>query len=368
MGIADNMLAGANFIDSLQRGKILDAQARVAPQMAQNGLAASNLQTQYMPSNLDVANQMAKAKLAYQLIANQYAPMTAQANNAYKMAMGRYMGGPNMSMKYMTPLGKSYVEPGIVNQNLQNQGMQVLPGGMAASGVPAMQQQLNNPPPSAGLSAPMMQPPAPPSSQDPNGLTVDPQQMQAAYAAMRQKQTSDVATRNKAKFAVNIQKTFDEIDPSVITPYAGVQGAAQLKMDQANALIGKTSPQYQKYNNFVKVQVPIMADQIRQFYGTSIQPEMYRSLQQLTNPVTWNSNPQLAMSQFIALKELLGKEMATYQDNLNAPVPATPMSTNKANSGAVNMPSFNSKQEFQKWYAGLPPAMQVAVKQQMGDK
>lgn len=356
MGIADDMTAGANFIDALQRGRMLDAQAGIARQMAQNDLSTSNIKLQYLPQTL-------------------------QAANAYKLAMGHYMSNPNMALKYMTSLGKSYVEPGIISQNLQNQGMQggftnpqslpVLPGGITGNSMPNMQQQLNAGP-QGGLAAPMMQPAsmqAPQPMQDPNGLTVDPQQMQAAYAAMRQKQTSDVNTRNKAKFAVNIQKTFDEIDPSVITPYAGIQGAAQLKMDQANALAGKTSPQYEKYNNFVKVQVPILADQIRQFYGTSIQPEMYRSLQQLTNPVTWNSNPQLAMSQYNALKELLGKEMATYQGNLNAPIPTSPVtSAAPANSGAITMPSFNSKQEFQKWYSGLPPAMQVAVRQQMGGK
>lgn len=47
---------------------------------------------------------------------------------------------------------------------------------------------------------------------------------------------------------------------------------------------------------------------------------------------------------------------------------STDTNSNNANTGVVKMPSFNSKQDFQKWYSGLPPAMQIAVKQQMGGK
>jgi hypothetical protein len=327
--IFDSMNQANNMMDNVRRSQMLNQYTRQYPQllqdqvgMANNGLAASNINLQYLPNNSDIQNKMNQANLQKALITNQYLPQTLQGDLAYKVAMAHYMSNPSMMEKNMTTLGKSYIEPGIVNASLNQ-----LPPSVSSppNTTPVVNQQFNN-----GTTSGLAAPASPLVSQQPNPVatgtsatnnqTTNPQDMQAAYAALRQKQTSDATTRQKSDYAVNIQKTMDEMNPDNVQYYSGVEGAAQLKADQAKALAGTTTPQYEKYNNFVKVQVPILADQIRQFYGTSIQPSMYENLQNLINPVSWNTNPQLALSHFNALKELMAKEMATYQDTLNAPI------------------------------------------------
>src|SRR6185503_18689934 len=54
-----------------------------------------------------LANQKSQAELPY-------AGRMAQATADYKDAMAKYLNSPNQALKNMTPLGKTYIEPYII--------------------------------------------------------------------------------------------------------------------------------------------------------------------------------------------------------------------------------------------------------------
>lgn len=86
--------------------------------------------------------------------------------------------------------------------------------------------------------------------------------------------------------------------------YAGVGGKLKLLGDAAAAQFGHVSPRYENYMNFVTtVGIPAAGEMLRALGGnaTDTQKKMYG---ELSNPLYWNSNPNIAISQYKALKDL----------------------------------------------------------------
>lgn len=149
----------------------------------------------------------------------------------------------------------------------------------------------------------------------------DNDQLSNQYDAAAQKVTSDKSTRDKVKYAQNIEKTINSIDPSIIKDYSGPEGYARLAKDFSSQFNGDND-RYDKYNDFVKVKVPIIVSQIRQFYGDSVQPSVKKELEEVANPISWKKSPHVAMKQFESLVSLLENEADTYRSNLNNPLAA----------------------------------------------
>ncbi len=137
------------------------------------------------------------------------------------------------------------------------------------------------------------------------------------YALAKQKAVTDTDTRKKTLFASNIDKTIDSIDKKDLTRYAGLKGLAQLKTEEAKSILnpGSESEPYKKYLESAN-KAQLLAKQVRQFYGDSIQPAMLQQLSKLSNPATWRNNPEIASRLFDSFTGLLKQETGTYRGAL----------------------------------------------------
>lgn len=134
------------------------------------------------------------------------------------------------------------------------------------------------------------------------------------YALQRQKLSTDADARKKNLLASNIDKTIESINVKDLTRFAGVDGAIKLRQEEAKAATnpGSESENYRKYKD-MENKANLLAKQVRQFYGDSIQPAMLKKLEKLTNPATWRNNPDIATRQYNSFIDLLKKETSTYR-------------------------------------------------------
>ncbi len=169
------------------------------------------------------------------------------------------------------------------------------------------------------------------------------------YNLALQKGTTDTDTRKRNLFATNIEKTIDQINPDALTQYGGLQGKLELYGNQGKAALNiPTSKEYQEYQKSLTA-AQILAHQIGQFYGTSIQPEMVERLENLANPSSWTTNPQLSKEKFQELKQILNNEIGTYRSALKSrsayqePAQNLPLTDNQINAlkGASNPGNAN---------------------------
>jgi hypothetical protein len=135
------------------------------------------------------------------------------------------------------------------------------------------------------------------------------------YALQRQKQTTDTSARQKTLFATNIDKTISQIDPKSLTQFSGIKGKSQLLAEQAKSSTGNPSEKFINFSNNLQ-RAELLATQVRQFYGDSIQPSMIQRLEKLTNPSSWINDPKSAEQSYESFIKLLRMETKTYQDAL----------------------------------------------------
>lgn len=242
------------------------------------------------------------------LVDAKYEPMTAQANAAYKQAMAKYLLNPNQALKGLTPIGKSYLEPSIIKATLAKSGQNI-----SDEDAENFANVYNNSQGNPDQATP---------DQDSSGAPsqVPPDAIANAYNLYRQKQTSDVDTRKRNLFASNIEKTIKYIDPDSLTQYAGMSGSLKKLLEQGKSSFGLESPEYDQYSQSLQA-TNLLAKQVRQFYGDSIQPEMDIKLNKLVNPATWRNNPKLAKELYNQTIDILGQETGTYRQALQSTEP-----------------------------------------------
>lgn len=154
-----------------------------------------------------------------------------------------------------------------------------------------------------------------------NGLTQqDIQDAQNANGLKLQKSLTDATARQKNLYATNIDKTLNQINPDDLTQYAGFQGNLQRLGQAGLASAGKESKSYDNYLTSLNA-ANLLATQVRQFYGDSIQPSMIKRLEDLTNPSTWTNNPTVAKNLFNKTKQILGQETGTYRQAMQSTAP-----------------------------------------------
>jgi len=246
-------------------------QARLALLQAQN--QGAQLKNQFIPQQMEIAKQNAQSR--------QDAIKQSQSRFGVAYALNKYMQSPQG--KYIAAHN-----PGVAN----NIASYIAQTSQAISGAP-------------DAPAPVITP-----AQVQGGMTSESQKLL--------KDTTDPQARSKVLYAANIDKTLNAMNPQALTQYAGIKGAAQKLAESAAAPFGEQSPAYEAYQRNLTLS-KLLAKQVRQFYGDSIQPTVLASLQSLSNPTTWDSNPKLAMQKFNAFKNLLQKETSTYRSALQSP-------------------------------------------------
>lgn len=140
-----------------------------------------------------------------------------------------------------------------------------------------------------------------------------------AYERAINKGTSDTQARNTLLRAENLDKTRNSIDVEDLTRYSGLKGTGKYLYDSARAAAGKPSDEFLKHNEAVNA-ASLMADQMRQFYGDSIQPSAMDRLRHLANPSTWYKDPKVAQAQWKQLNKILDTETETYRNKGTSPI------------------------------------------------
>ncbi len=143
--------------------------------------------------------------------------------------------------------------------------------------------------------------------------------LRGKYQLQMQKQVSDADARKKTLFASNIDKTIDSINKKDLTRFAGIDGAIKLKEQELKSMTnpGSESKEYRSYLENAN-KASLLAKQVRQFYGDSIQPAMLEKINKLTNPATWRNNPEIAMQLYDSFVGLLKQETGTYRGALTS--------------------------------------------------
>jgi len=320
----------ANLVKNAMAAYQGGVQTRYAAPTAQQDLLAKMLATQKSQAELPYAGEMAKA------------------TTAYKIAMAKYLSSPNQALKYMSNLGKSYVEPGIVDAILQSRGIKnTQPGQGFEYNPPEMNQGQQG------------------QQEQPQQQGDQPGSINDVYSLERQKMTSDAQARNRNLFATNIEKTLSYIDPKALTQYGGGLGSVEKWGQKGLSSIGKESKNYDNYRASLDA-VKLLTKQIRQFYGDSIQPTVQENLEALNNPATWSVNPKLAERLFHQTTDILKNELGTYRSALRTPkaYEETQMPSNVNNSQNMEPPS-NEDIEFTAKKYNMPVSQ---VKSMMGIK
>lgn len=299
-------------------------------QIAQSWMDTRNraLQNQMLNAQMPYAGQMAQADLGLKQAQVPY----MESQTALNQATLPYMG-----YKFMAPMMMAQArmaQVGISNSNAFRQWTQTPEGAQYVAQNPQMAQTIANAMQnSAGMingnySNPASYPTLPGTTPGMQGAPITPDQVnqlrsmvqpsiplgsiQDTAALQAMKKSTDASARQKNLYATNIEKTMDQIDPDALTQYAGTLGTAQRYGQMALASTGNES---QNYDNYIKSlnAANLMATQVRQFYGDSIQPSMIQRLESLTSPSTWANNPALAKAQFEQTKQILSQEMGTYR-------------------------------------------------------
>jgi hypothetical protein len=147
-------------------------------------------------------------------------------------------------------------------------------------------------------------------------------ELAGGYQLLRQKGQTDAQARARNLNASNIDKTISMIDPDALTKYSGLKGTVQKGIEAAKTPLGKESGDYRNYKKSMQ-KAELLATQVRQFYGDSIQPVMIERLERLTNPSTWKSNPELAKAMYLELVKVLKAETGTYRQAMKSTKPYT---------------------------------------------
>lgn len=132
------------------------------------------------------------------------------------------------------------------------------------------------------------------------------------------KRTTDPDARKRYRFAINGETTLKKMQPDIsgVTFYS--KNPTQLPIDIAQARLGKYTSNYNHYVKFV-TNASLLAKQVAQFYGTSIQPEEQRAINDLTNPYKWSRSPQEMLARLNAFTSTFQLESDNYRRGLEDP-------------------------------------------------
>lgn len=169
----------------------------------------------------------------------KYAPETAKATADYKEAMAQYLSNPNQALRFLTPLGKTYIEPSLIKAQLARQGVNI-------SDDQAKQFSDN---------------------------------INSSYTTERQKISQDPVLTRQASAAQNLYGQISKIDSKPLETFSGFGGKLKLNEEKLKGIgrsLGldfKPSEDFRNYSAFMSVNKNAIMDAIRQTLATSVQPK-----------------------------------------------------------------------------------------------
>lgn len=150
---------------------------------------------------------------------------------------------------------------------------------------------------------------------------------------------SDESQRAQWRYANTLQTTFDQLEPleKDAFEYAGIVGKLKGGSDAFKAQFGENDPRYQHFLQFTRQGIPALATEILRTGGASSTDAQKAWAIMQTNPITWDSNPDLAMNQYKFLKQLyksIGKTISKGTSELRSDI-ANPQSEQSPISTAL---------------------------------
>ena len=142
-----------------------------------------------------------------------------------------------------------------------------------------------------------------------------PEEMKQNYEMIRLKASTDPTARQKNLYARNIDKTLQSFKPEDLTKYSGIIGSIQRGLNAGLAPTGHETKNYDKYNEALSA-IDLLASQVRQFYGDSVQANSMDRIADMFKTGSWKSNPKLALETLNNNISNLKNEMGTYQSAL----------------------------------------------------
>lgn len=252
----------------------------------------------------------------------------------YKTALMNYQNALTQSlpMRYLTPQGKSLNEQSNVMQGaspagtpqghpivqgsmpyydpsrLQNTGVPQNPGNQNNAPVQNNSDQSNEPPQEQNTIQDFL--PEQPSQNNVNQQPTSANQ----YNLKRTKENVPASVLSKDLYATNIDKTLDAVNVKDLTYYNNPLGYVKLKYEEGQDALGlPTSEQFKRYKE-AEGAFDFLANQVRQFYGDSIQPSAMAEKVKKLDPRSGFKSADTAKTRFSSQKKLLKNELQTYRD------------------------------------------------------
>lgn len=390
----------ANYLPSTLQQQLLSAQLKNQTQQIQNQYLPPELQSEIGLKQAQIP--LTEAQTGLTQAETQYFPLTTQAK--LYQGMGDYMRGayymnpamwasrfqnnpafesmvannPQLAQQYGSLMAGSLFSNPMMMPNPGMQGNAAIPAGPMSS--PNMGARMSMPP--AGMQGSQPTPQSLPlSAGQINTLSNlfptnqnDTSNVQNALSSALIEKTVPKPIQSQRYYEQSVENLMGQVAPDMpqISQFAGLAGHARLSADKYAAAANLSNdPSYIKFNNFANVQAPLIANEMRRAFGGQATDSEREVMDHLANPVYWKNNPQLALSQFNTLSGMLkanaqaltqtpAQNLGTLQKSIQNPV--------KAQASQMQMPKFNSKQEFQSWYMNLNPAQQLQVKNQLGSQ
>jgi len=300
-----NQFMPQEMMSEIQKNQLANQLSQIKMPYAGPQAAAELAAAQAQPGLIgaQTGDEWAKAKLANAQA--QWEPTTAQA--AYlgglgKLQQANYLNNPTTAFTRVinNPAAEALIGSNkTVGTNATNAMNSIISRAAPNTGYSPLSVSFNNGVPalSGGTQSPMQQGSA---SQNP----ISPQDIanvQDAANSSVVRKTTTAQIMNQRLFDQSAQNMMDQVSQSLpnILKFTGAQGTAGLWKNRIAGMMNMaTDPGYQDYYNFTHVQVPAVANEIRRQLGGNATIEETKLMTSLTDPLTWDSNPQLAASQW----------------------------------------------------------------------
>lgn len=133
--------------------------------------------------------------------------------------------------------------------------------------------------------------------------------MRDALKSMVIKKTTPAQIQMQRTFINSANETLREIQPNfnVIAKYAGLAMKSKLPFEKYAASVGlqPDNKDYQIVRNFLEVQRPALANEIRRAFAGQASDTEIKSMLRLVDPLAWGSNPAAAVSHMNSLVGML---------------------------------------------------------------
>lgn len=141
-------------------------------------------------------------------------------------------------------------------------------------------------------------------------------ELEGRFSLKQLKDTTDPKTRERMLYANNIEKTINNINPKDLLQYSGPKGFFKYQKDKYSSGLGSKIPEFERFEESM-TGAKLLGEQVRQFYGTSIQPEVKKDLEKLGDPSFWFRNPEVAEKKYNKYIKILNSEIDTFSDALS---------------------------------------------------